>query len=688
MSYNPANYPIKQDDVLRGSLLMTLTNYIDDPSDYFTITVNGTLRDQQYSKSNNLYSTYLYVDDVVTITYYGTVPQVYVTAERKDYTTISVDFDNGTDFVPITPTIVGSSITFTATTVNSSYNFDYIIGIQIVNTTPTPTPTTSVTATPTLTPTLTGTGTPTPTPTPTLTPTKTLTPTLTPSVNYNAPGNLDTSFYFSPSGTNIEIIKDINVFDNNEIGVTIIQNNTAKLLFNNGSEKYAYGYPSYITYNSIAKDESSGIYALGGGDSSGTLAGVYLTSGFTYSSQWFTSDTIQKLRYTTSSGFVSVGDFSRGIYSTIYGSGPTTGITFYDFAVQSDNKIVAGGVNGLRRYNSDLTLDSTYTGITSSVIAVSIQSTGKIIAVSNISSTGYIRRYNTDGTLDTTFSGSTFVLSTLSGRDTMDVTVDNFDRIVVIGLFTSYNSISARGIIRLDTNGVIDPTFNYGTGFSGSTSLGQIGALEVEIDNSGDILVGGNFKSYNGISVDTLCRIFSGLPPTPTPTLTTSVTATPTLTPTTTPTPSVTRTLTPTPTPTSSGGLINAEYVLAANSSNGNTREWSNLRITLNSVATDYTALTTGSTSFSVSRGTATYNSSNAGTRTITARRSLCQQVTTGTVNSSTALYINNVQIGGPSLNGGTISLCPTILTQTEVFFNVVVNPGDSIKIVWTDTIT
>jgi hypothetical protein len=112
----------------------------------------------------------------------------------------------------------------------------------------------------------------------------------------------------------------------------------------------------------------------------------------------------------------------------------------------------------------------------------------------------------------------------------MDVAVDNYDRIIVIGLFTSYNSTAARGIIRLYSDGTIDTTFNYGTGFNGGN--GSIGTWEVEIDNSGNILVGGNFTSYNGTTVKQLCRIKSGAAaPTPTPTPTSSITPTRTPTP-------------------------------------------------------------------------------------------------------------------------------------------------------------
>jgi hypothetical protein len=192
MSYNPANYPIFDSNVLRGSLIVTFDNLNNDANAYYTVTVNSDLRNQEYYDSNNLFTTYLYVGDVVTVTIYGGEASEYLDVTRIDFTTDSVYGDNGINTVNVDSVSGIDTITFTATTVNTSYNFEYYLDAGTLvppspsltpSVTPTLTPTNTLTPTPTITVTNTVTPsiTPTNTVTPSITPTNTLTPTVTPT---------------------------------------------------------------------------------------------------------------------------------------------------------------------------------------------------------------------------------------------------------------------------------------------------------------------------------------------------------------------------------------------------------------------------------------------------------------------------------------------------------------------------
>jgi uncharacterized delta-60 repeat protein len=81
------------------------------------------------------------------------------------------------------------------------------------------------------------------------------------------------------------------------------------------------------------------------------------------------------------------------------------------------------------------------------------------------------------------------------------IEVDALGGIYVGGEFTSYGSVSCSRIIKLDSNGVYDPTFNFGAGFDNTVRT-------IAIQSDGKIIVGGDFQSYNGNpSIDALVRL-------------------------------------------------------------------------------------------------------------------------------------------------------------------------------------
>jgi len=161
-------YPSYQDTNLtaKGILILSISSNV-------SLYVNNNLINQEYSTVNGLYSYNVNINDVVTI-----VPSSTTLIEviRRDYTTDDNNADNGITNTTITG-ITATGYTFTATTVNSGYNFEYLIEVDPQPPTATPTPT------PTNTPTPTTTTTPTPSPTPL--------PITTGSLFFYDPGNLN-----------------------------------------------------------------------------------------------------------------------------------------------------------------------------------------------------------------------------------------------------------------------------------------------------------------------------------------------------------------------------------------------------------------------------------------------------------------------------------------------------------------
>ncbi len=130
-----------------------------------------------------------------------------------------------------------------------------------------------------------------------------------------------------------------------------------------------------------------------------------------------------------------------------------------------------------------------------------IQPDGKIIVAgdfiqyNDFNSAGIIR-LNADGTRDTTFNIGTGIAGIGS------VVLLNNGKIMVGGSFTIVNGVARNKIVRLNTDGSVDNTFNIGTGFSAYSPL-----LNFAEQLDGKIIVSGIFNSYNGTTVNNLIRL-------------------------------------------------------------------------------------------------------------------------------------------------------------------------------------
>ena len=187
---------------------------------------------------------------------------------------------------------------------------------------------------------------------------------------------------------------------------------------------------------------------------------------------------------------------------------------------------------GLLKLKYDLSLDTTFNGLrgftfTDDILYKTIlQSDGKVLAGGSLSSytdgviipadcPNYLCRLNADGTLDTTFNYSAG--NTRGFDNTLRaIAIQSDSKILVGGAFTQY--IDSTGTLtscpdrfcRVNSDGTLDQTFNYG---SGRGFNGTVYAVTAKSD--GKILVGGNFDSYtDGLITaadcpDKLCRLNS-----------------------------------------------------------------------------------------------------------------------------------------------------------------------------------
>ena len=101
-----------------------------------------------------------------------------------------------------------------------------------------------------------------------------------------------------------------------------------------------------------------------------------------------------------------------------------------------------------------------------------------------------VRRYNSDFTLDETFTAPTF--SNGSSGFVRDAVEQSDGKLVVVGHFTTIDGTSVGKIARLNSDGSLDSTFNFeGVGFNGH-------AFVLKLLSNGSFLVGGQFSAYNG----------------------------------------------------------------------------------------------------------------------------------------------------------------------------------------------
>ena len=188
----------------------------------------------------------------------------------------------------------------------------------------------------------------------------------------------------------------------------------------------------------------------------------------------------------------------------------------YTIEIQNDEKVLVGGDftshrgltrNRIVRLNSDGSLDSSFVigngfrfGLGGFVGVIKVQTDGKILVGGQFTTykdltQNYIARLNTEGSLD-----STFDIGTGFNNTVREILIQNDGKILVCGNFTTYKGLTQSRIVRLNTDGSVDTTFDIGTGFNNNVST-------IEIQNDGKFLVIGSYTTYKGLTQSRIARL-------------------------------------------------------------------------------------------------------------------------------------------------------------------------------------
>ncbi|WP_299525786.1 T9SS type A sorting domain-containing protein [Winogradskyella sp.] len=220
--------------------------------------------------------------------------------------------------------------------------------------------------------------------------------------------------------------------------------------------------------------------------------------------------------------FFNFSEAQDGSIDTSFDTGTGFNSFISTVTILDDDKIYVGGnftnfngtqANFIARLNSDGTLDASFTPASNNNDYFKIIPDGnnKILVggfftTYDNTSASMIVRLNNNGSLDSSFNsenGANFSVQ--------DIVVQENNKIVIGGVFTSYNNSTANRIARLNSDGSLDLSFNSGNGFDFNNSSANFDTFLqfIEPQNDGKLIAGGKFSNYNGSSINNLVRLNS-----------------------------------------------------------------------------------------------------------------------------------------------------------------------------------
>ena len=184
----------------------------------------------------------------------------------------------------------------------------------------------------------------------------------------------------------------------------------------------------------------------------------------------------------------------------------------FALALQPDGKLLVGGqftrMNGadrlcVARLNPDGSLDSTFdttSGPNGAVYALALQSDGKVLIGGAFTAIGgqslqYLSRLNSDGSVDPEFLTGTNINSELRA-----IALQPDGSLAIGGRFTSIAGQSRRRVARLFPDGTLDFNFDPGKGANDFVRT-------LDLQANGKVVLGGQFTSFNGVSMPFLARL-------------------------------------------------------------------------------------------------------------------------------------------------------------------------------------
>ena len=153
---------------------------------------------------------------------------------------------------------------------------------------------------------------------------------------------------------------------------------------------------------------------------------------------------------------------------------------------------------------------NTTPGANNTVAAVAVQPDGRTVIVGDFTAVNSVSRFrvarmNLDGALDLTFnpgSGADGFVEALVLYPTNAVTGTNGGKILIGGGFSAVNNVSRHGLARLNANGTLDNSFNVGNGADGFVH-------SIDLQSDGKVLVAGDFTHWNDLPVAGIMRLNS-----------------------------------------------------------------------------------------------------------------------------------------------------------------------------------
>jgi uncharacterized delta-60 repeat protein len=482
---------------MRGSLVVTFDEFFSDlGGPYYTVVVNGNETYRAYYGMSNLYSSNINIGDVVTVSLFDDNYDKTLSISRTDYTTDDENGDRGIKTTNISSTsgITGVSITFTATTRNDAYGFEYKVDSTVQN-----------------------------------------------CLNIQTGFNQGLSPFGSYAVREVKLINNKIYCMGNFAQYQGIVTGCFTVLNNNGSIDPTFPL-NVITLNAFAstiEQQSDGKVLLGG--SFTTYSGVTKNGIVRINNNYSIDNTfvtgtgfggaipqIYDLEIQPDGKILAGGNFtsyngtsirnicrlnSNGSIDTSF-SGNTNSAgssqIITDISLYSDGKMLISGdflnynnvasADKIVRLNSDGSIDGTFTspfagtiGTASNVLTTEILSDGKIMIggifdfpISGSTSYG-LARLNSNGSLDTTFTTDTYFV----GEVVTDFYVLPDNKILMLVTSTSPD---IDGLYRLNSDGSLDTTFNpvlFDQTFSATQE-------SIAVRDNGNIIVGGGFVTVNG----------------------------------------------------------------------------------------------------------------------------------------------------------------------------------------------
>jgi uncharacterized delta-60 repeat protein len=273
----------------------------------------------------------------------------------------------------------------------------------------------------------------------------------------------------------------------------------------------------FNTYNSVTKSGIARLNSNGSLDltfNSGT--GVYgiISTAIQTDGKIIMGGDFTSYNGTTSNRIARINP--DGSIDTTFNSGAGSNNIINSIKIQLDGKIIIGGLfkfynntskNHITRINIDGSLDTTFnygSGANNEIWSTKVQQDGKILVGGSFTSyngktNNRLVRLNSDGSIDNSFNSGTGI-GVASNIEVSTIAIQTDEKIIIGGSFTIYNGTIINGIARLNTDGSLDTTFQVGSG-----AFGRV--LRIEIQSDGKIIIAGDFIQYNGVATNRIARI-------------------------------------------------------------------------------------------------------------------------------------------------------------------------------------